>query len=390
MELPLILHRELVLVLVTALLAVVFFLIRGFLRRRAFARRHGCQPIAHSATKDPFLGLDILPETIRAFRQHKVLEESCNRFRRYGHTFTAKELLSRLIITEEPENIKTVLSLNFQDYSVGYRHGIFSPLLGTGIFDTDGEAWASSRALLRPNFTRDQVSDLTAFEDLIQDLFAFLPRDGKTVVDLQDLFFSYTIDSATEFLFGQSVGSLKKQKSTPTTTTESELDFAHAFDYAQRAIIIRGTLGPLKSFYRDRKADKCNRICRAFAQRFVDEALQAVESPKQDTKPNEQVESQSRQKYIFSHQLAWRESDRTRILDEMMNILLAGRDTTASLLSNLFFMLAKHPSIWDKLRREVSAALHGHKPTYEELRSLKYVQYCINECEEFIVSLCYP
>lgn len=62
-----------------------------------------------------------------------------------------------------------------------------------------------------------------------------------------------------------------------------------------------------------------------------------------------------------------------------MNVLLAGRDTTASLLSNLFFTLAKNPTIWDKIRREV-AILDGRAPTYEELRSLKYVQCCINEC----------
>ncbi|RMJ25140.1 Cytochrome p450 [Aspergillus sp. HF37] len=55
-------------------------------------------------------------------------------------------------------------------------------------------------------------------------------------------------------------------------------------------------------------------------------------------------------KHIFSHELASRTSDKRRILDELMNVLLAGRDTTGSLLGNLFFMLAKNPVIWEKLR----------------------------------------
>lgn len=188
-------------------------------------------------------------------------------------------------------------------------------------------------------------------------------------MDLQDLFFRYTIDSATEFLFGQSVGSLKK--------TQSELGFAQAFHYAQKAIITRGTLGPLNIFYRDRKADECNRICREFAQHFVEEAFHAVEVKKED-KEERQAETK-RQTHIFSHELASRTSDKHRILDELMNVLLAGRDTTASLLSNLFFMLAKNPAIWDKVRRE-AAGLQGRAPTYEELRSLRYVQCCMNEC----------
>ena len=210
-------------------------------------------------------------------------------------------------------------------------------------------------------------------------LFALLPHDGATVVDLQDLFFRYTIDSSTEFLFGRSVGSLKK--------TQWEGSFALAFDYAQNAIIRRATLGPLNIFYRDRKVKKCNSICRDFAQQFVEEALSAVESGKG---VEEKAQSERKgQKYIFSHELAWRTSDKRRILDELMNILVAGRDTTASLLSNLFFMLAKHPAIWDKLRREI-AGLQGKLPTYEELRSLKYVQCCISECENSAPPACPP
>lgn len=364
-------HPKLVLVLVAALGTIACVSIRRFLIRRQFASAHGCQPVSRSYNKDPFLGLDTIPGTIRALRKHKILERGCELFRVYGNTFTVKELQRDAILTVEPENIKTILSLKFKDYAVSHRLEPFKPLLGEGIFDTDGDHWASSRALIRPSFTRDQVADLTSFEDLIQDLFSLLPRDGKTVVDLGDLFFRYTIDSATEFLFGQSVGTLKK--------IQSEPGFAEAFHYAQKAVITRGMLGPLNMFYRDRKADECNRICREFVQHFVEEAFHAVEIKKEE-KEERQVETK-RQKHIFSHELASRTSDKHRILDELMNVLLAGRDTTASLLGNMFFMLAKNPAIWDKVRREV-AGLQGRTPTYEELRGLRYVQCCMNECKE--------
>lgn len=354
-----------------AILALVR--VRQFWIRRQFARRHGCQPVEQSFSRDPLLGLDGIITVLRSLHQHKYLEQGCELFRRHGNTIIGTELLKRTIVTIEPQNIKTILSLNFNDYGIGHRLGSFKPLLGAGIFDTDGEHWASSRALIRPSFNRQQVADLVSFEGLIQDLFTLLPRDGKTVVDLQDLFFRYTIDSATDFLFGQSVGSLKM--------TESELSFAHAFNYAQSAIITRGTLGLLSMFYRDPKAHRCNRICRDFAQRFVDEAVHAVETGKAEEEEEKGQCETKRRKYIFSHELAWRVSDKRRILDEVMNVLLAGRDTTASLLSNFFFMLAKNPAIWDKLRREV-AVLDGRAPTYEELRGLKYVQACVNECEK--------
>ncbi|KAL2815516.1 n-alkane-inducible cytochrome P450 [Aspergillus granulosus] len=356
--------------LVFALAAIVAFVsLRRFFIRRQFARRHGCQPVAKSANWEPFLGLDTVPGTLRALRQHKILERSSELFHIHGTTFKVKELQRRAIVTIEPENIKTVLSLKFTDYGISHRLEPFRPLLGEGIFDTDGDHWAASRALIRPSFTRDQVADLTCLEELIQDLFALLPQDGRTVVDLQELFFRYTIDSATDFLFGESIGTLKK--------TSSEPSFGEAFHYAQKAIIVRGMLGPLNYFYRDRKADECNRLCRGFAQRFVDEAFNAAEV-KKESSDNKEQQGKSKRRHIFSRELAWRTPDRRRVLDEVMNVLLAGRDTTASLLANLFFMLAKNQTIWEKLRREV-ASLEGRMPTYEELRSLRYVQSCINE-----------
>ncbi|KAL4907930.1 hypothetical protein BDW74DRAFT_113814 [Aspergillus multicolor] len=344
--------------------------ISRFITRRQFARQYGCQPIARSFSKEPFLGLDAIPDTIRRVRNHKILERGCELFHTYGNTFKLQELQRSAILTIEPENVKTILSLKFRDYGISHRLEPFKPLLGKGIFDTDGEHWASSRALIRPSFARDQVADLTSLEDLAQDLFALLPRDAKTVVDLQELFFRYTIDSATDFLFGQSVGTLRKE--------QSELGFAEAFNYAQKAVIMRGMLGRLNVFYRDRKADESYRVCREFVQQFVDEAFYAAEVKKEETDKEEPDTTTKRQKRIFSHELAWRTSDRRRVLDELMNVLLAGRDTTASLLGNLFFMLAKNPAIWEKLRGEV-AFLEGRPPTYEELRSLKYVQSCVNE-----------
>ncbi|KAL5118056.1 Phosphatidylinositol 3,4,5-trisphosphate-dependent Rac exchanger 2 protein [Pleosporales sp. CAS-2024a] len=87
-------------------------------------------------------------------KEHKILEKGRDIFRRHGNTWTVQELHQYAIVTIEPENIKTILSLKFQDYGIAYRLGPFKPLLGEGIFDTDGEKWAASRALIRPSFTR--------------------------------------------------------------------------------------------------------------------------------------------------------------------------------------------------------------------------------------------
>lgn len=129
-------------------------------------------------------------------------------------------------MTIETENIKTILSTKFNDYSLGARRrDTFIPIFGHGIFDQDGAAWERSRALVRPNFTRQQVADLDMFEAHVGHLIDSVPRDGSAV-DLQDLFFALTMDSATEFLFGRSTNTLA-----PGLETKSASQFVDAFVY---------------------------------------------------------------------------------------------------------------------------------------------------------------
>jgi Cytochrome P450 len=104
----------------------------------------------------------------------------------------------------------------------------------------------------------------------------------------------------------------------------------------------------------------------------VDEALVLRNSPKD-------AESGQHSQYIFLNELAKETDDREELRDQILNVLLAGRDTTASLLSNMFWELARHPEIYDKLREEISV-LKGREPTYEELKDMRYLRFCLNEC----------
>ncbi|GES57063.1 cytochrome P450 alkane hydroxylase [Aspergillus terreus] len=312
-----------------------------------------------------YFGLDMLWETLMHAKKRQFLDLQRTRFQKYGNTFGTKRLATTVIMTCEPSNIKTILSLRFQDYELK-RLSSFGPLLGKGIFTTDGAEWMKSRAMLRPNFDKPQLMNLEMFESLMQEMFELIPDNGDTV-DLQKLFFCYTVDSATEFLFGQGVHSLRKLRP-GSAGDDTEIQFAAAFNYAQGSARVRHRLGPLKALYHDRKATECNKICHQLAEECIDKALQAQADDA----------SGNNKRYIFLEELLAQTKNRRRIRDELLNILLAGRDTTASLLSNLFFMLARNPHIWQKLRTEV-AILDGQTPTYDQLRSFKYLKYCLNE-----------
>lgn len=68
------------------------------------------------------------------------------------------------------------------------------------------------------------------------------------------------------------------------------------------------------------------------------------------------------------------------IRDQIVNILLAGRDTTAGTLSFLFKELSAQPAIYSKLRQEILEKVGAQRqPNYEDLKDMPYLQHCINE-----------
>jgi hypothetical protein len=158
-------------------------------------------------------------------------------------TIEANPAGRRLILTSDPENIKAILASQFQDYGKGKSfYEEWKEFLGESIFATDGDLWHASRQLIRPLFIKDRVNDLHTFETHVKTLMEAIANGGIVgapgiavdgigcgrTVDISDMFFRYTLDAATEFLLGRSVGSL---------VTPSQ-PFAVAFAEAQRLQIL--------------------------------------------------------------------------------------------------------------------------------------------------------
>lgn len=143
------------------------------------------------------------------------------------HTAELTTIVSRVIITDDPENIKAILTSQFADFGKGELfHREWYDFLGDSIFTTDGDMWAASRHLIRPMFVRDRLVDMEIFEKHVQKLISYLagpsPQDSR-VVDVGPLFFRYTLDAATEYLLGKGTDSLDD----PSTK------FAEAFRFVQ-------------------------------------------------------------------------------------------------------------------------------------------------------------
>ncbi|MCJ1431228.1 hypothetical protein MMC27_000579, partial [Xylographa pallens] len=334
--------------------------------RRRMIKEHACKPAVICPSLDPILGIDVFLSNRNALKEHRQLAKTRERFTSLNvNTFQIKMLAQTITVTIEPENLKAIQSLQFKQFGLGSRRiKSFTPFLGKGIFTTDGAAWSHSREMLRPNFTRNQVGDLATFDTHVNHLISAIPRDGSTV-DLQELFFRLTIDSATEFLFGESTNCLA-----PGTSTVSARQFAESFMRGQENISKNARFGPIANLFVDSQFKKdCD-----FVHKFVDEFVEKGLAYR-----NSGAAEKSDGRYVFCYELVNQTEDKVQIRSELLNILLAGRDTTASLLSDLWFELARRPDIWAKLRAEVDE-LGGEKPTFAQIKDMKYLRFVLNEC----------
>ncbi|KAJ6036770.1 n-alkane-inducible cytochrome P450 [Penicillium herquei] len=328
-----------------------------------FARKNGCGEVKKMPSY--IFGFDILWNFIQATNNHHSNDLVEGWQRQFGRTFQLR-LGRKLILTCEPKNFQAILATRFEDFDLGSRNDAASPLLGDGIFASDGKIWEHSRALLRPNFVRNQIADIAVYEHHVSQLIKCIPVDGSTV-DLQELFYKMTIDSATEFLFGRSFDTLGGRES------EASKYFAKNWHIASNGMILRIRLGPLRGLSNlNRSYTKAIEGARNFVRELVQGALKhrELQESNQDGKP-------SSQSYVFLHELATRTQDEKVLTDQLLNILLAGRDTTAAFLSITFFLLSRRKDVWSKLRAEVLK--FDKRPSFEELKSMKYLTWVMNE-----------
>lgn len=88
-----------------------------------------------------------------------------------------------------------------------------------------------------------------------------------------------------------------------------------------------------------------------------------------------EIREKSESGYTFLHALATFTRDPKVLRDQLTAILIAGRDTTAGTLSWTFYQLARHPEVFQKLRKEVIDKLGRDRlPTYGDLREMTYLQ----------------
>ncbi|WP_103343288.1 cytochrome P450 [Amycolatopsis sp. CA-126428] len=262
-----------------------------------------------------------------------------------------------MYLVNHPDLAKHVLADNAANYHKGIGLQEARRALGDGLLTSDGETWRRQRRTIQPVFQPKRIaSQATAIASEVDSLVKRLAAHDGPVEILHEM-------------TGLTLGVLGK------TLLDAELGgfdtLSHSFEAVQdQAMFEAVTLSmvpqwvPLKKQLDFRTArDDLRRI----ADELVDQRL---------ANPVENGED------VLSRLIATGSGDgasRERMRDELITLLLAGHETTASTLGWAFHLIDEHPEVGERLHAEAVEVLGDRLPGHEDLRKLTYTMSVVEE-----------
>lgn len=198
--------------------------------------------------------------------------------------------------------------------------------MGSGIFTQDGQQWRHSRDLLRPQFATNRFANFEQIQKAVDNLIQDVPN-GE-VVDMQPLFFRLTFETTLFLLFGKHLPSLKSDG-----IVTRELQFAEAFSIGQDYLAERGRVGELYWLFSGKKFRNACKTCHDFVDAAIQKALDATLTTEEEEAEEKPGREKKPEPYVFVDALIAQNRDIRFLRSQCMNILLAGRDTTACCLT---------------------------------------------------------
>lgn len=255
------------------------------------------------------------------------------------------------------------------------------------------------------------MNDLTDMEKAAQDYLAVLPKaeskeDSTSLtgrwtdtVDLVPLNYRYTLDITTAFLLGENIGSqLAAAGMSPSDHPASEalkmaadlsgdMNFNDAFTTAQNWMGMRIRMQGFYWVVNGRAYKKATRYIQRFADFYVQQALKRQhtgrEAAGEVSKERGNEPDTTKQRYSFLSDMVTQTQDPIEMRDQTLAVLVAGRDTTANLLSWTLLELARNSRVVTTLRNAIidsyGSNAHSSTLTTASLRACRYLQHCMNE-----------
>ncbi|KAK9283151.1 hypothetical protein L1049_011382 [Liquidambar formosana] len=275
-------------------------------------------------------------------------------------------------ITANPANVEHILKTNFQNYPKGKPFSvILGDLLGKGIFNVDGDLWLFQRKIasleLGSISIRSYAFEIVTGEikhRLLPLLSSVAGKDGDPL-DLQEVFRRFSFDNICKFSFGLDPCCL--ELSLPIS------QFADSFDLATK-------LSAKRAMAASPFIWKMKRLLNLGTEKKLKEAITMVNVLAKEVIMQKKKLGFSTHQDLLSRFMA-SIKDEAFLRDIVISFILAGRDTMASALTSLFWVLATHPKVVLKIRDELDRVmgLTQEFASFNQIREMHYLHAAVYE-----------
>lgn len=257
-----------------------------------------------------------------------------------------------LILFNTSEFVHSILVEHAYDFDKGELiHKTFRPVIGNGLFVSEGDLHRRQRKLMAPPF---QPRHIKSYAASMVDYGERIQQEWKdeSIVDIGQEMTHLTMSIVGKVLFDVDVFTETDELGAAMVTT-----LGHVSRGLSSLFIV-----PLNWPTKHNKHTKqAIALLRGRIQRMIDER---------------RSDAQQRNDFL-SILLQTRGEDGSRmddqqISDEALTLFGAGHETTATALTWTWYLLATHPDIYAKVQEEVGRVLQGRTPTYADLAHLPY------------------
>jgi cytochrome P450 len=296
--------------------------------------------------------------TLREFRQD-MLAFYTRIAREYGDVVSFRLGPKQLVLLNHPDFIEQVLVTENRKFIKHYAFRLLRPTLGDGLVISEGDFWLRQRRLMQPAFSRQRIDGF-----------------GSTIVDYTTQMIDSWQPGSTRDLHADMT------KLAMSIVTKTLLDV----DTGDSARVVSKSVDVLMEDFNDRFQS-------AFPPPFwlpvprnlhLKRHVRRLDAIILDIIRQRREEGRDRGDLLSMLVEARDEADNTgmtdkQLRDEVMTLFLAGHETTASALSWMWHLLARHPQVEARLVAELDSVLAGRPPTAADVSRLPYTEQVVLE-----------
>nr|CAD1817273.1 unnamed protein product [Ananas comosus var. bracteatus] len=361
--------------LFTLQLLVLLFLLPFFLYI-FFRQDQPRKPTAYGLKPYPILGY--LPQFIK--NRHRFLEWTTEILLASPTRTMVFRSLGQAsgVITANPANVEHMLKINFKNYPKGERSlALFEDFFGRGIFNSDGEHWKQQRKVASHEFNtkslRNFVVDAVQFE-IQHRLLPLLNKaeEREEIVEMQDVLERFGFDNICKVAFDADPASLTEEGFAGTSS-----DFMRAFGETQYLIGGR-LLDALNVTWRIKK------LLNIGSEQRIKEGISIVHNYALDIIRSRKERPLDRKSDLLSRFASYEDHSEELLRDNVINFLVAGRETTSSALTWFFWIVSTRPDVEKKIVEEIRTVREMNSNSsemfsFDELREMHYLHAAISE-----------